>query len=455
MLEANFMTNVRFESLYPASSREAEIAKILSFVQAGLSCQLIGLPGTGRSNLLGLLAFNRQVRLKHLGEGQKNFHFLYLNLAEIREADLFGVNKFLFLHLVESLEERKYQAARARIQGLFKEVLSLNEPLLLWQNLKKAVDLLANQEKLSLVFLFDRFEDYQNQVTNEFFLNLRVLRSLAKYRFAVVFALSRPLEKIFDPAIYREFYESLIGHEVYLPLYDKPEMDFRLAYLGKVSGRKIDPQIKKTILTLSGGHGKLTRICLEALLAIPKPPDAGKPLEEFLSSHTLVRGVLGEIWTVLTGEEKALIQGAVRDEKIEENEALMLLSNLNLIKKTNSKVTLTIPLLLPYLQTVQTGGEKIYFRPETNEILKGHEVISDDLTAQEFRLLKFLLENPGRVCEREEVIRAVWPETKSLEGVSDEAIDQMVFRLRKKTEEDPKNPQHLQTVKGRGFRFNP
>ena len=103
------MTTTRFESLYPPSSREKEIAQILGFIRAGLSCQIVGLPGVGRSNLLGLLAFNHNVRVRHLGEDQKNYHFIYLNFAEVKNASLHEVNKFLFVHLLESLEEREYQ----------------------------------------------------------------------------------------------------------------------------------------------------------------------------------------------------------------------------------------------------------------------------------------------------------------------------------------------------------
>lgn len=449
------METTRFESLYPENSREEEIKKILAFVKAGLSCQVIGLPGVGRSNLLGLLAYNRQVRLKHLGEGQKDFHFIYLNFAEVKEAGPLEFNKFLFIHLLQSLEERKYQKALEKIQNLFKESLDFGEPLFLWQNLKKAVDILTNQERLFLVFLFIRFEEYQKKVSAEFFLNLRTLRSLAKYRFAAVFALSRPLEKSLDPAVYQEFYESIIGHLVYLPIYDKTEMDFRLSHLEKVSGQKLNPQVRQEILALTGGHGKLTRICLETLFSSPASFGKGK-IKEFLASQPLVSGVLLEIWRSLTPSEQTLAQKVARREKVEEGPDLEFLINLDLVKKMERTLALNIPLLSSFSAAIVKSSQgKIYFNLESNEILKGERVISDGLTAQEFRLLRFLLENPGRVCEREEIILAVWPETKTTEGVSDEAIDQMVFRLRKKTEEDPKNPRCLQTVKGRGFRFLP
>lgn len=471
------MVNVRFESLYPDTSREQEVSKILGYVRAGLSCQLIGVPGAGKANLLGLLAFNHNVRARHLGDEQKNYHFVYLNFAELGQASAFETNKFLFIHLLESLSERQYQEALDQIQILFKEALSLGEPLLLWQNFKKAVDLLANREGLSLIFLFDRFDQYQKFASAEFFLNLRTLRSLAKYRFAVVFALDRPLEQTLDGSIYREFYEFLIGHTVYLPLWDKPTEEFRLAYLEKMAGKRIESKVKERLLVLTGGHGKLTKVGAEAVLASTHPPGGGDPpsagrhlegekqLEDFLLSQPDIQGSLAEIWHTLSLEEKEVLQKIVRRNKLEDKETLGSLILHDLVKKAGETgvFDLTIPLFGDYLQKhVSEGEEKILYRPETNEILKGEKVISDGFTAQEFRLLKYLLENPGRVCEREEIIRAVWPETKSTEGISDEAIDQMVFRLRKKTEADPKSlpagrqvPQHLQTVKGRGFRFIP
>ena len=98
-------------------------------------------------------------------------------------------------------------------------------------------------------------------------------------------------------------------------------------------------------------------------------------------------------------------------------------------------------------------AQQLTFDYVLNEIKKGEVIISDTLTSSEFRLLKFLLENPDRLLQRDEIIESVWQDTKSQEGVTDQALDQLIFRLRKKIEDDPNNPNHLQTVKGRGIRF--
>ena len=168
-----------FESLYPENSRFDEIEKILRFAKEGKSAQLIGLPGVGRSNLLGLLSYNRTVRLKHLGEDQKWFHFVLLNFSEIRKKPLFEATKFIFLSLVDSLRERKMQEHET-MDKIFKESLLTNDEMVLFGGLKKAIDYLCIEKELTVVFLFDRFEEYVPMLSSEFFSNLSIFINKTK-----------------------------------------------------------------------------------------------------------------------------------------------------------------------------------------------------------------------------------------------------------------------------------
>src|SRR4030042_3644997 len=112
-----------FESLYPENTRDNEIEKILVFIKEGNSCQVVSIPGVGRSNLLGLLAYNKKVRIKHLGQEQKNFHFVYLNFSEIHKKPLVEATKFIFLNLVDSLKERKMLSEYDIVNKIFKDSL--------------------------------------------------------------------------------------------------------------------------------------------------------------------------------------------------------------------------------------------------------------------------------------------------------------------------------------------
>ncbi len=82
------------------------------------------------------------------------------------------------------------------------------------------------------------------------------------------------------------------------------------------------------------------------------------------------------------------------------------------------------------------------------QVLRGGEAVS--LTAHEFKLLRFLMENPERVISREELLTDVWgynnyPTTRS--------VDNQILKLRQKLEADPANPRHFVTVHGAGYRF--
>ena len=55
----------RFEAKYPPNSWENEIKRIIELIKAGNSSEIIGFPGVGRSNLLGLLAYNKETKRLH------------------------------------------------------------------------------------------------------------------------------------------------------------------------------------------------------------------------------------------------------------------------------------------------------------------------------------------------------------------------------------------------------
>lgn len=429
-----------FESLYPFDARTSEIEQVLRFVKEGNSCQLLGLPGSGKSNILGLLAYNRQVREHHLGTNQKYVHFVYFNFSELRDRGQFDCVKYLFLLLTDSLRERKMTVEYEAVNNIFKEALSFQDELVLFQGLKRSLDYLSLERKLTIVFLFDRFEEYLPFLMSSFFANLRILRNRAKYRFAVVFSLNRPLEETVGGEMLSDFYEFVAGNIVYLGVKDEKGMEFRISYLEKITGKKITEKTKKEILALTAWHGKITRLSFEGVLS----REASGSLAEFLLSRKTIEQACFEIWRIFSPvEKKALF--AQKEE--------VYLEKIGLTKKG----VIAIPLFSKFLtrfKDVKTD-EKIVFDNQTSEIKQGDTVLSDFLTSSEYRLLSFLLSHEGQIVDREEIINAVWMGAKSTAGVSDQALDQLIFRLRKKIETDPNNPSRLLTVKGRGFKLNP
>jgi DNA-binding response OmpR family regulator len=85
---------------------------------------------------------------------------------------------------------------------------------------------------------------------------------------------------------------------------------------------------------------------------------------------------------------------------------------------------------------------------EVREVRRAGEVVS--LTATEFDILWCLVEATNRPLSREEILSLVWG--PGHHGTL-RTIDNFVLQLRAKLERDPAEPQHLQTVRGVGYRF--
>jgi len=73
-----------------------------------------------------------------------------------------------------------------------------------------------------------------------------------------------------------------------------------------------------------------------------------------------------------------------------------------------------------------------------------------DLTDQEFRLLHLLATHPGIVFSREALLSRIW---RGDTFVTVRSVDTLVKRLRRRIEEDPANPEFVQTVWGVGYKF--
>ena len=101
----------------------------------------------------------------------------------------------------------------------------------------------------------------------------------------------------------------------------------------------------------------------------------------------------------------------------------------------------------------QTNDEVFHFGDVTidfrhAEVFKESETV--ELSAMEFKLLQFLIENRGHVHSRNELLDEVWgydamPSTRT--------VDVHIAWLRQKLETNPKHPQYIQTVHGFGYKF--
>jgi hypothetical protein len=104
--------------------------------------------------------------------------------------------------------------------------------------------------------------------------------------------------------------------------------------------------------------------------------------------------------------------------------------------------------LLPNADGVRFGEVQVDFY--RMQVTRRGQVV--ELTAQEFKVLKFMVLNPNRPISRDELLNQAWgydsyPCTRT--------VDNHVWRLRRKLEPDPSSPFHFRTISRVGYKFVP
>lgn len=97
-------------------------------------------------------------------------------------------------------------------------------------------------------------------------------------------------------------------------------------------------------------------------------------------------------------------------------------------------------------ESYQFGDARVNF--DTFEASVGEQEIQ--LTPMEMSLLRYFIDNEGRVISRNELVERVWRQPYI---ETTRTVDNFVMRLRRYFEPDPANPRHFLSVRGAGYRF--
>src|SRR5215472_12229255 len=100
---------------------------------------------------------------------------------------------------------------------------------------------------------------------------------------------------------------------------------------------------------------------------------------------------------------------------------------------------------MPDVHELWFGPFRIDLQDE--RLWRGAQVLR--LRPKSFAVLRYLLERPGRLVTKEELLHALWPETV----VQEETVTACLRDLRRVLHDDPRRPQYIETVHRRGYRF--
>lgn len=264
--------------------------------------------------------------------------------------------------------------------------------------LESSLSARLNVPDSTFCLIFDRFDALPVDLQPAVYGGLRALRDEYKYALTYIIASRRPV----DPQ--SELAELFYAHTFWLGPLAEEDANWSAEGYAARAGLAWGDEPLAQLIRLSGRYPALLRAASEAYAD-------GCALEvSALLAHPAVRRQLDEFWAAHPSPEE------------------LRLSRLE-----------GIPLL---------AGASL---PSPSLALD-----TSRLTAKELRLWETLLAHQGEVCAKDDLIRAVWPEDKVFfEGIRDDALAQLVRRLRQKIGEQSGTEQIIQTVPGRGYKYNP
>lgn len=185
-----------------------------------------------------------------------------------------------------------------------------------------------------------------------------------------------------------------------------------------------------------------------AEIAIGRAPDCAIsiPVRWISRTHALLRLERGQFVLEDAGSKNGVFVNGKRVAKpqpLEDGDIIQLAPGLELIY-VDSEATAPLP---------GRQGLGLQIDDDERQVYLHGQLVNPPLSNQQYQLLTKLAEQPGKVYSRAEIIEAAWPGEEA-EGVTDDAIDALVRRLRQRLAEIEPEHEFIVTVRGYGFRLD-
>lgn len=113
----------------------------------------------------------------------------------------------------------------------------------------------------------------------------------------------------------------------------------------------------------------------------------------------------------------------------------------------------TVPLEMDALPEKGLPRRRLYLDIRSRRVWLGGKELDPPLSLPQFRLLQILYDQQGEVVERQDLINLIWGEEEAI-GVSEQAFDALVRRLRDRLADIDPSHVFIITVRGHGLRLD-
>jgi hypothetical protein len=433
--------------------RPADLERLQDALAEGACCSVVGLSNVGKSMLLRTAAEDSSVKALSI--------YVDCNLMPaLTDQSFYEVTLRAVLDAVKQLGKKAPVDVVTRLETLCRQVIDSERPIVPALSFNDGLSLVCEQLDRRVALLFDEFDDPFGALDGRVFLNLRALHD--KYESLVyVTATGAALAERRRDVEASEFAELFVGHQLVLGMLD--EVTARTAVLEWTKDEEVrpSPQEVEFIVTQAGGHPGLLRNAARQVVRFLAGVPSGSRAEaltmvrEKLESDSVIRNECAKLWSYLSPQEQEMLLKLLDDDA-----ELPHASTLDELIAKGVLLHEQSPHMFGELFAVYVHRQRRARQPARAGVwvdvdageawVDGEHVPS--LTDLEYRLLLLLYGRLGKICDKYQIVEAVWGQDY-IDEVDDARVEKLISRLRSKIERDPANPKYLVTVRGRGYKL--
>jgi len=461
--------------------RHEDALYILERIADADCCALVGVSNSGKSSLMRALA-SRDVRCQlHSDQTQVGEAvFVYVDFNLMLEATEQGFYELILRSLLDELRRLDHQdlpkGAGAKVveqlSSAYKMLVAPPSHFQIPLSFSEGLTTVCAGLPGGLVLLFDEFDQPFEQIDERALLNLRAIQDKYHPVLSFVTATDQRLSRIRRGRDVDEFVELFEPFTRFLGPLTEADLDQVISSVAHQEGYTFADEDRAFIRHHADGHLGLALAVCRALGEVTGEPvrDTAqnwlihRQVRDRLDSDLNVQAECRKLWTDQAAAEQDTLMVLVGSEgDLPEKAVLESLREKGIIHRQGSgtpqggqqEEMLLSPVFEAFVRRQRLSHRRrdqgVRVDVESGSVwVDGREV--PQLTELEYRLLLLLYGRLNQICDKYQMVEAVWGEDY-IDEVDDARIDKLLSRLRAKIEADPSNPRYLTTVRGRGYKL--
>lgn len=448
------MNNMHFYTQLPRTYRTKEMRQITSWFRLGESGSVLALPGCGKATFLSFLCHNHEALTQYLANDEKKIVVVPVDLNNLPDRQLATLYRVILRSLSE-IKERFPAHLQDPINHQYRKHEASTDPFLPQSGLRELL-FLFQKEKYRIVWVINRFDQFCAFATPDMISTLRGFRDLFKRTLIFIMGMKTEVAYLPNGESIEPLRHILDTHTCWITPLNLDDAAHMINEQSKLQDITFEEDTVQQIFALSGGYPSLIRVLCQRVDQIFSAFDQ---VDSLLKDDSLQHR-LHLLWQALTQEEQQVI---LEISKIDQQDpqalswedlagrhedTLQRLAQKGMIISHQNRWIILADLMKGYIANL--GGirrGRLALNTETGELFLGPTSIGP-LKPLEMSVLAYLFQNTHIRHTHTEIIEGGWPDDVIREGVSTEALYQVIRSLRKTIEPNPRKPVYIVTWRG-------